>query len=557
MLGTIGVTTLQFLSVLGDFNVVWPSPVKDIMAFTKFLVLDLDVVQAQCVMGSSPLMNFTARLIVFPFILLVIFIFAKIREYRLQSDLWAEFTNTAGSAAMVLNISILVAVCAPFYCYTHPGGESSVLKYSVILCGGEEHQPFVGIAIVGLLMLPLPYLSYCAYGVWNYEERVADGDDAFVFRYRFLFARFRIDAKFYGGFLVLRNSIIPLVPIFVRDNAPVQILATGCILIAGGFFQVHWWPWRAQRANHIDGVISVLLVLTILLGALLTKETLSPLAAGIVATVCIITMFVGIVIIGIKSLWQLVFPSVDFPFFICHSKATSAAQARLINVLLAQRKLRCFIDSDNLTDLSTLFFTVASGQVGTLVVLLSSETLRRPWCCGEICVAMAAGVQLLVLRDPSFDEGWIDDSDEIEKLAKDPVLSGHHIQLKTVEDSYSKLRKLPYHSLCEPSVHKTYTEAVMYLMAKRLRTGPSLSLLVRFGLMQAQHEDAPASPRDFESNRTGVDSTRTPLSPHSPGRLGVSETGGLSATSCRTRTTRRPQQPRASCVSMRRASSKS
>merc|ERR1712137_720387 len=92
-----------------------------------------------------------------------------------------------------------------------------------------------------------------------------------------------------------------------------------------------------------------------------------------------------------------------YDYMICHHKAEAGAQARLLKMhLCIKDRLRVFLDSDNLTDLDTLLDTVKS-KVRQVIVYLTRETLRRPWCAGEIVSAFQApSVKVLAVRTPTF-----------------------------------------------------------------------------------------------------------------------------------------------------------
>merc|ERR1719171_2108853 len=148
------------------------------------------------------------------------------------------------------------------------------------------------------------------------------------------------------------------------------------------------------------------------------------------------------------------FPHPYYDYFICHAKGTSAGQARLISNNLAAAGKSCFIDSDDLQDLTTLFETVRS-RVGTLCVLLSSQTLSRPWCCGEVVTAFQKVVPKYVIREASFRELGDKDLEHLDSILdlESSVLTSYHITPEMIRDAYQHLMTLPYKSFpAVPSV---------------------------------------------------------------------------------------------------------
>jgi len=74
-----------------------------------------------------------------------------------------------------------------------------------------------------------------------------------------------------------------------------------------------------------------------------------------------------------------------------------------MKMLLQKKKpvATVFIDSDDLQELDTLFDIVKS-RVQHLVVYLTADTLKRPWCAGEIVSAYHAKIQVTRLTTSSF-----------------------------------------------------------------------------------------------------------------------------------------------------------
>ena len=84
----------------------------------------------------------------------------------------------------------------------------------------------------------------------------------------------------------------------------------------------------------------------------------------------------------------------SFKAFVSHFKAEAAMEARYIQTELeAQADSRCFIDSDDLRDLSLLTNYVKSSEC--LVLVQSKGVLTRPWVLLELVTAIQAGVPIV------------------------------------------------------------------------------------------------------------------------------------------------------------------
>lgn len=91
----------------------------------------------------------------------------------------------------------------------------------------------------------------------------------------------------------------------------------------------------------------------------------------------------------------------QFHFFISHQKSAAGSLARLFKIELSKCGFRCFIDCDDLTDLTRLFSYV-SQDVETLAVLASGDFLTRKWCVGELVTARLHGVKTMLVALPDF-----------------------------------------------------------------------------------------------------------------------------------------------------------
>merc|ERR1719291_262439 len=111
-------------------------------------------------------------------------------------------------------------------------------------------------------------------------------------------------------------------------------------------------------------------------------------------------------IIGIAGLlfWRSVQPGVVYAAFLCHHKVGCGVGARLMKLELEnQLSSPVFLDSDNLEDLDTLLDTVRC-EVRNLVVLLTDQTLSRPWCAGEIGIAFTNRVRMIPVAVDNYED---------------------------------------------------------------------------------------------------------------------------------------------------------
>jgi len=225
----------------------------------------------------------------------------------------------------------------------------------------------------------------------------------FVIACRFLFVKFIPECYYFSLLLILRSLCISLIPIFFLEAA-VQIVFLCGVMITFTVVQSRLRPWRSTVTNYVDSCMSSALLLLLIVGAVaadmeVADDTLNALAAAmliIVLVVAAIGLLLGLVIAGCKF-------GPRYGRFICHHKADAAAQARYLKMLLqVKTSSQVFIDSDDLSDLDDLF-AIVKVDVGTLVVYLTRDTLRRPWCAGEVTSAfLASKAKVNTVVTPSF-----------------------------------------------------------------------------------------------------------------------------------------------------------
>jgi hypothetical protein len=154
-------------------------------------------------------------------------------------------------------------------------------------------------------------------------------------------------------------------------------------------------------ANIADGTLTSGLTILLICGALCTDFRAHQAS---VQTIGFIVLAMFLLVVGTTggfAIRERIVPHNLFHWFITHHKAGAAAQARYVHLLLSMRGKKVFIDSDDLQDLDTLFDTVRV-RTKNLCVYATAETLKRPWCAGEIVVAAGQKINIVLVRTPGF-----------------------------------------------------------------------------------------------------------------------------------------------------------
>mmetsp|Transcript_55619 Transcript_55619/g.130204 ORF Transcript_55619/g.130204 Transcript_55619/m.130204 type:complete len:1444 (+) Transcript_55619:60-4391(+) len=414
-------TALQTTIVFNQLAMKWVDPLKSIMVVSDLASFDLGNLKLNCYVDTDPLSKLILRQMIAPACVPILFITIACRKLTKPTvNLSVELSNAVGSIFFVFFISLVATSVDAFVCYSHPSGNagsSVVIEPSVRCWEDVQHTKMVLAATLSFCFVPANFLAFCVYAVLKYPRTMSVSNDQqrnFYDAYRFMFFRFRPQAYFYGLLLLFRHFIICLVPaVLARKGLGVQVLIVDAILVSMAVFQSTWQPWRTPFVNKTDSVTSTVLVLILHCGILNTDISASESDIAVIGTVVTLASFLFLVGAALYSMRRKVFRAAPYHHFLCHHKAFAAAQARYVQMLIIiQLRRSCFLDSDNLQDLSKLFDTVRT-RVQHFVVYLTKDTLTRPWCVGEIVIAKEASLRSSKIVHWSYTEQTIADVQDV------------------------------------------------------------------------------------------------------------------------------------------------
>jgi len=459
-IGMVTVTGLLFISLqsIGAFNqieITWEEPMASILFTMQLLTFDLRLLKIECLIGPSTGRSFGIRLLVPPVSAIIVFTSLCLKKYlpvygQRSTRIVLDFTNAIGTVFNIFFISLVVSCMTPYLCYEHPSGNGeSVLAMPSILCFDSEiHTIVASLGVAAFLTTPIPFLALCMLAVYKYPGAMRrHNSNDFLHATRFLFFRFHPSAYFFQLFILLRSLLIGIVPAVLRAKPGLQITVTSLLLGLYLCVQQEIQPWKGKLCNMLDGLLSATLLLVLVCAANFMEdqgrtdmEDLSILA-GLSLLVILCLVLTGLAL----AFWRRNVRR-GFDFFICHHKADAAAQARLLKLLLVQhRSVRVFLDSDNLENLDELY-DIVSTQIRHLVMYLSADTLRRPWCAGEIATAWR--IRARIRRTRVACESFVDPSeDELSHVdlyidASDCNLTEYGITWTDVERAYRDLAEV-------------------------------------------------------------------------------------------------------------------
>jgi len=446
-------TSMQALGIFNQVEIPWVEPMKTILRIVSLFSFDLKLLKTQCILGSNQVRSFALRQLVAVGAVPGILFTLLIKKYgprfgKPHTRVVVELSNSVGTLFSVFFISIVISAMDPFICYEHvSSGLESVRSAPAILCfQGGDHTSLVIIGMVALCLVPLPYLALCFYGIVRYPYAIQSRDSTgFLAAMRFLFFRYTPSCYYFQVFVCLRSLFLCLTPVMFRSSTSMQIISLALILAVYVLVQEELRPWRASLCNAIDACMGLMLMVLLLCGALFLEDTPGKTVVSVMSSIllaAIAVAFMSAVVVGIK---RRVLPSPWYHYFICHHKQHAAAQARLMKTMILSKKrgLSVFIDSDNLQELDKLF-DVVKAQVGCLTVYLTSDTLKRPWCAGEIVTAFRVKIVVIKVKTPSFIPPHSKQMERMEVYLDrfGCNLSEYNIQFKDVAKAYKLLLDL-------------------------------------------------------------------------------------------------------------------
>jgi hypothetical protein len=388
---------IQTLSVFRFLNITWIEPLKSVIRFMSLISFDPGRLRISCMLGPSAVLVYALRQCVAPLAIPWVFLSLLGKKFSgAETKLFTEASNAIGSIFQVFFISIVISATVPLLHYYHPDGSGSSLVSdpAVLYLEGGEHTSMMLIGFGALGFVVLPFLTFVLYGTKMYPKYVAlrrANDDTFGFdSFRFIFSRFKPECYYMGSFMLIRNLIMCLVPVVIDTDVAGQVIAVCIIIIGSIVLHLELSPWRLAIANFCDTICSSALLLILICGALATDVDVESLRSIQIIGICLCCLFFAVGLgVSIMAVYNHFRPTPQYSYFICHHKEDAQAQARLLKVMLvAKTGQTVFIDSDDLRELD-LLFDIVKVSVKHLVVYLTRDTLRRPWCAGEIVTAWA------------------------------------------------------------------------------------------------------------------------------------------------------------------------
>merc|ERR1719247_3576632 len=139
------------------------------------------------------------------------------------------------------------------------------MEYPDVICGdGGSHNTMLA-CCCALFSLAVLFYAACVFATigapkWSADKAIGN---EFLVATRFLFIRYRVEAWYWGVFLLMRSLMIALTPTFVPDEPHAQLIIFCAIFTFFIAMHMRIWPWKVPILNVVEVVIMAVLLLTV------------------------------------------------------------------------------------------------------------------------------------------------------------------------------------------------------------------------------------------------------------------------------------------------------
>eukprot|EP00930_Biecheleria_cincta_P091975 TRINITY_DN816_c0_g1_i4.p1 TRINITY_DN816_c0_g1~~TRINITY_DN816_c0_g1_i4.p1 ORF type:complete len:1626 (-),score=295.71 TRINITY_DN816_c0_g1_i4:39-4916(-) len=471
--GGLALFFLQVLTSLFALQVPWQSPFAELLRSLAIISVDLDFVNFSCAGKIAPdavfSLKMSAPMIAIVLLLGLITTLNRFRLARKRIPLLV-FGNAVGQIFIASFISLALAVLVPFNCYEHPNSSRSMVTIPEILCfESPGHTGMVVASVCGFLVYIMGTTSIVIYACLLYKNAILSDNVGFVHLFRFLFMRFKPSCYWFSGFVILRNLTIAVCPMLIPpEHAGIAILLMNAVLTTSLVLCAWWTPYRSTLANVVNVTLQASLLSITFIGSLAVNGESTRSGTAWVASAITLLCTAGALVPLVWNIRRAILPAARYAMFLSHHKSGGACAARFLKMYLKKYVAgRIFYDCDDLKSLSTIFDAVKQSR--SLIIILSGETLCRPWCVGEVVTAHLCNIPMQTVTIGISDESTtIKDKWQNLDAAGMKALFGKFDVLVPHGISYDSIVPSIQHALETPTIHLNLRSAESEELDKKL-----------------------------------------------------------------------------------------
>eukprot|EP00435_Cladocopium_sp_Y103_P010730 s2299_g2.t2 len=455
LLGAVFVLLIQLgVPNFSKVRVEWVEPLKTLRSVFSFMTFNVDVLRPGCWMsGRSPLMSYLGSLACYPGAALLILGLLAIAKYFKVEVTWNEAINAIGVMLLAFYTALTSLTLRPFKCVGNPDGTASMVYYRNIICWQDDlHWAMVGISMIPFFGAVVAFYALTIWAVLNYASKVArSGGVKYVKRFSFLFGRFNPQHYYFVLILNTRNLLIAVTPVLLQMYNELLFIFFTFTLTLYALLQAHICPWRTQLSNLLDAGtspgMSCFLVAAVAIGITLLdfdvkRQTIIVQIMSMLSTLCFLTLFLALLC---YSAYRAYRPSRTYGIFLSHHKLGAAVLARWFKMMLNEYVTdRIFLDSDDVSKLDAIL-DVTSWDTENVVVLMTSETMKRMWCAAEVASAWDSGTKLVLVSCDGnrITRGLIEEIPELWSEQQKATLFSTGVHIDMIVDAYKDLLTAP------------------------------------------------------------------------------------------------------------------
>ena len=444
------IVIFQGIPEFDTVQVEWIEPMDTLRSVFLFMTFNVDLLRPGCWMnGRNPLINYVGSLACYPFGALAVLCLLGVSKYFKAHVSWNEAINAVGVMLLACYIAFVSLTLRPFRCVGNPDGTASMMYYRDIICWKDEvHWAMVGLSLLPFLSTVVAFYALTVWAVINYGSRVArSGGVKFVKRFSFLFGRFDPNHYYFVLILNTRNLLIGTIPVVLQMYSELICVLFTLVLTLYGFLQVHIWPWRTNLSNVADASLGLCAITTITMGVILLDFNVArhTIIIQIVSLIFSIIILLLAFISGALVVYRAYRPKRTYGMFLSHHKLGAAVLARWFKMIMGEYVTdRIFLDSDDVSKLDAIL-DITSWDTQNVVVLMTSETMKRMWCAAEVASAWDSGTNIVLVScdGNEITERLIDAVPDLWSEQQQATLASTGVTLDLIVDAYKALLDVP------------------------------------------------------------------------------------------------------------------
>jgi len=293
------VAFMQNLGVMNQISVPWPDGLVHLFELSSLFLLNLQSMGLNCA-ANGDLQQYLGCVIFFWTIPIMLPLFFRVSQVRIlkQRGLsweWQKTVGLVGSFLQSLFTAMSNIAMVPFMCYSHPSGDSSLLKYRNVVCGSSEHS-IMQLAGGTVLMLCLSHFILCCWVACQAPSWSRNAPRRLI-GIHFLMANFKPSNWWFGLVPLVRGPLLSVPSVATTDLPGINLTLMLCVMIVSSAFYLWFQPWKAPLLNLVDAISTSLFL--VLLAISIYLEPAEPESLGIVEFLGFSAYYTSIAVIAI------------------------------------------------------------------------------------------------------------------------------------------------------------------------------------------------------------------------------------------------------------------